>query len=988
MNLYKTTILKKVLIALAIVIVSWLLTGSERAEAQVTPLINFIGKITNIDGSEIADDTYDITFSLYTGATGGASIWSEVLASTTRFSGAISNVGASSDGIVYTYSGASATSTFQIGQYITNSLTSESVLIVAYDTALNTVTVASNSPTWVIGQPINNRPVIEGGIINEYLGTVSDISAVNFGQTIYLEIAFNGETMQPRKLFTTVPHAFESATLEGRSESEFAALADDETITGEWDFNNIVNIATSSSVSALTVTQNGSGNIVEFKLGATTAFAVLSDGRVQIGDYYFPTTHGAAGYVLKTDLAGNLYWDPDIAGTGGGTGLWASSTDNLFIFQAITGQTVVLGNNATSSLGDFHFEVYGDSLMDMISIRDQEEIRFYDTGSTNYMAIRASTSLSSNFILTLPDSVGTIGQALLTDGNGNLSWGAPSGGTVYVTAGTQGQIGFYNTTGSQISGTSTIFLSQAGYFGIGTSSLDELLTVGGISGSQFMVNTDGEIISGTWHGDIVSVAYGGIGTSTFEANSVLFASADDTIGEILAGANGYVLKMFGGVPVWQPDLTVGGESSLWATSSDDLRIYPTDISKVIVFGAQATSSLNTIFEVTGNSFFSGSISAQDLSLVTALSAGYGGTGSSTPSGIMLGDGAGNIVSLANNSSNWDQAFVWGDHSTQNYFDQDTDVLAVALGGTGTSTFEANSLLYASANDIIGEVLAGAEGEALVIQGGVPTWSTTTPGTAHGILSTQHSDVEATSTIYQGDLLHVNAGGDWARIGLGVNGYILRSNGTDLEWSSTINITALGTVTVGTWQGDVIGLAYGGTGSTTAAGARENLGLEDIYKFGITSTGTTGYVWQSDGDGKGEWVATSSLGIASGSGSTGKFIGTSTYTSVGLIATGSLIGYIAANDICSFEYANGFFCRTYDMLVTIEQDDVSDWVGGGNAWMAEGPPGYTYESNDCMGWTSSSSVHLGAFWEFDDDGGGMGWLVNCAQEKPLTCCTWQ
>ena len=41
---------------------------------------------------------------------------------------------------------------------------------------------------------------------------------------------------------------------------------------------------------------------------------------------------------------------------------------------------------------------------------------------------------------------------------------------------------------------------------------------------------------------------------------------------------------------------------------------------------------------------------------------------------------------------------------------------------------------------------------------------------------------------------------------------------------TSSLTSLGTITVGTWNGTTVGLSYGGTGATTASGARTSLGL--------------------------------------------------------------------------------------------------------------------------------------------------------------------
>ena len=46
----------------------------------------------------------------------------------------------------------------------------------------------------------------------------------------------------------------------------------------------------------------------------------------------------------------------------------------------------------------------------------------------NYVAVKAPDAIGSNVIFVLPNTAGTNGQQLTTDGNGNLSWGAAGGG--------------------------------------------------------------------------------------------------------------------------------------------------------------------------------------------------------------------------------------------------------------------------------------------------------------------------------------------------------------------------------------------------------------------------------------------------------------------------------------------------------------------------------------------------------------------------------
>jgi hypothetical protein len=452
--------------------------------ADVNPLIGFGGKVTELDGSELPDGNYDMSFRLFNSPTGAVSLWSEDLTAATRFAATLTSVSVEADRVVYGYASASATSTLRVGQYLTNETTGDTALIIDFDHSLNTVSVNGGANVWSSGDQVNNRPFVEGGIIQENLGTVNPLN-IDFDGVYYLEVVFNGETMQPRKMIVPSAQALNSDRLGGLDSGEYAILADNETITGRWSFTDIVDISASSSQPVLTINQTGSGNILEVRRNASISLAVNADGRVQIGNYYFPLTAGSPGHILKSDLAGNLYWAPDIAGIGEGA-VWATSSDNLVLYPTDTSHVVVIGNIATSAPGHV-FEVEGASYFDQLTLSSQNLLRFNDADNSNFVALRASSSLAGNLILTLPVDAGSPGQVLFTDGSGHMYWGNQTSIT-YVNEGLAGQMPYYAANGSTLTGTSTIYLTNEGYFGIGTSTPSAQLTVGGISGNQFIVD--------------------------------------------------------------------------------------------------------------------------------------------------------------------------------------------------------------------------------------------------------------------------------------------------------------------------------------------------------------------------------------------------------------------------------------------------------------------------------------------------------------------
>lgn len=84
-----------------------------------------------------------------------------------------------------------------------------------------------------------------------------------------------------------------------------------------------------------------------------------------------------------------------------------------------------------------------------------------------------------------------------------------------------------------------------------------------------------------------------------------------------------------------------------------------------------------------------------------------------------------------------------------------------------------------------------------------------------------SELTAASAIVSGDIFEVSQGpgpyGSRKATGTQVQTFVLSG------YSGATTIVTVGSVTTGTWQGTVVGVPYGGTGASTAVGARSNLG---------------------------------------------------------------------------------------------------------------------------------------------------------------------
>ncbi|MEA3449615.1 MAG: hypothetical protein U9Q85_01400, partial [Patescibacteria group bacterium] len=231
-------------------------------------------------------------------------------------------------------------------------------------------------------------------------------------------------------------------------------------------------------------------------------FQIISNANIHT--FYLPDASSSARGLLtgsdwsifnnKWDDLSEMPLDDGYVYVGYGTSPIATST--IFIDTAQN----YIGIGTTTPLDLFN--VYGD-----IGILNQNGIKFYDNGSNYFAQLKASSTMSGDVTWYLPPAdSSTAGDALMTDANGNFYFGTPTGAGTNVDS-TEGYITFYKSSGSTVSGTSTIFIDNNQNVGIATNTPQYQLTVAGdmmltgaIYDNNYSAGTDGYILRSTGSG--------------------------------------------------------------------------------------------------------------------------------------------------------------------------------------------------------------------------------------------------------------------------------------------------------------------------------------------------------------------------------------------------------------------------------------------------------------------------------------------------------
>ena len=649
--------------------------------------------------------------------------------------------------------------------------------------------------------------------------------------------------------------------------------------------------ANSTTQSAYQINFSGSGDTLTFERAPATAgiqsFVTLMQINGANGNVGIGTT--TAGYKLTvsgdTNITGDIYlnginysqyfissagnsgdvWVSD----GSGTGYW-TATSTL----GLSGYGNVLGNGVS---GQLTFWSDTDTISGSNNLFWNTSTSRLGIGTTTpqyALSVVGDVNVTGTYYINGIDygrffinSAGTAGQVWQSDGSNAGAWvNTNTLGYFILPSGTNGQTLRYRSTGV-VENTSTLFISDNTNVGIGSTSPSSKLTVAGdldISGnlkingnnySQYFIGSSGN--SGElWISD-------GSGAGYWAPTTSLGISGFGNVSG--SGVSGQLT-------FWTDAYTISGSNNLfWSTSTSRLGI--------------GTSNPQYPLSVVGDVNVTGTyrINGNDYGQYFIDSAGTSGQ-------IWKSDGSG--------------AGTWTNTSSLGYFSLPTGGAGQVLRFKSNGEVEATNTIFISSATYVG-IGSTSPSSKLTVGGDINLTG------ALKINGNDYSQYFIDSAGNDGEIWISDGSGRgyWApTTSLGISGFG-NINGAGVAgrltyWTDTYNIaetdnlfwaTSTSRLGIGTTTPQY-SLSVVGDINVTGTYRINNTDYGQYFPYLITSSGTSGQIWKSDGSGAGTWTNTSSLGIMP-SGSTGQSM---YYTGSAWLATSTIFvsssGYIGIGTI--------------------------------------------------------------------------------------------
>ena len=107
------------------------------------------------------------------------------------------------------------------------------------------------------------------------------------------------------------------------------------------------------------------------------------------------------------------------------SGLFRDASDGVWkLFKSYSAEPISIIDPVANNFAYADLSINTLTANSFVYLNNQNVLRFGSSANANYVGLRSSSAVGSNVIWTLPASDGSANQALLTNGSGNLSFGA------------------------------------------------------------------------------------------------------------------------------------------------------------------------------------------------------------------------------------------------------------------------------------------------------------------------------------------------------------------------------------------------------------------------------------------------------------------------------------------------------------------------------------------------------------------------------------